>query len=197
MADDLETLIYSLSDRQKAAFAGLVCERLLPQYAAFCQATGWGSPAVYERGVELLYNSSLGEFHAAEATALLEKLELVTPGLRDFSSPLTAYAVDAGIALHEALQFLSDKQEVHVSNCATATLDSVETFVQEYRGLSPNGRGFAAALATDPFLQAELARQHRLLDALLSIHEFDAASIHQLRRLNGSGSIVDVARLPL
>ncbi|RTQ50749.1 DUF416 family protein [Hymenobacter gummosus] len=196
MADDLETLIYSLSDRQKAVFAGLVCERLLPQYEAFCRAVSWGSPAVYERGVELLYNSALGEFHAAEAAALLEKLELVTPGLQEFDSPLTSYAVDACIALHEALQFLTDKQETHISHCATATLDSVEAFVQHYRQLNPDQRGFEAAVAADPFMQAEAARQHRLLDALLSIHEFDAASIHQLRRLNGRGGIVDLARLP-
>ncbi|GAB3831730.1 DUF416 family protein [Hymenobacter jeollabukensis] len=196
MADDLETQIYSLSDRQKAVFAGLICERLLPQYEAFCQVENWGSPAVYERGVELLYNSGLGEFHAAEATALLEKLDFVTPGLQEFRGPLTAYALDACISLHEALQFLADKQESHISHCATATLDSVEMFVQEYRQLNPDQRGFEAAVAADPFMQAETARQHRLLDALLSIHEFDAASIHQLRRLNGSGSIVDLTRLP-
>lgn len=196
MAEDLETQIYSLSDRQKAVFAGLVCERLLPQYEAFCRAENWGSPAVYERGVELLYNSGLGEFHAAEATVLLEKLDFVTPGLQEFGGPLTTYALDACIALHEALQFLADKQETHISNCATATLDSVETFVQEYRQLDPDQRGFAAAVAADPFMQAETARQHRLLEALLSIHEFDAASIHQLRRLNGSGGIVDLALLP-
>ena len=196
MADDLETLIYSLSDRQKAVFAGLNCERLLPQYEAFCRAENWGSPAVYERGVELLYNSGLGEFHAPEAAALLEKLDFVTPGLQEFSSPLTSYALDACIALHEALQFLTDKQETHVSNCATATLDSVELFVEAYRQLNPEQRGFEAAVAADSFMQAEVARQHRLLEALLSIHEFDAAGIHQLRRLNGSGSIVDLARLP-
>lgn len=196
MADDLETLLYSLSDRQKAVFAGLICERLLPQYDAFCRAAGWGSPAVYERGVELLYNSALGEFHAAEAAALLEKLAFVTPALGDFRTPLTAFALDAGIALHEALQFLTDKQEAHISYCATATLDSVEMFVQEYRGLSSEQRGFAAALAADPFMQAERTRQHHLIEALLSIHEFDAASIHQLRRLNGSGSIVDLAQVP-
>ena len=196
MAEDLETQIYSLSDRQKAVFAGLICERLLPQYEAFCRAENWGSPAVYERGVELLYNSGLGEFHATEAAALLEKLDFVTPGLLEFKGQLTTYAVDACIALHEALKFLADKQETHVSNCATATLDSVELFVQDYRQLSPDQRGFEAAVAADPFMQAEAARQHRLIEALLSIHEFDAASIHQLRRLNGSGSIVDLALLP-
>jgi uncharacterized protein YjaG (DUF416 family) len=196
MAEDLETLIYSLSDRQKAAFAGLICERLLPQYAAFCQAAGWGSPAVYERGVELLYNSALGELLKAEAGALLEKLDFVTPGLDEFASPLTAYGLDACIALHEALQFLTDQQETHVSNCATAALDSVEMYVQEYRGLAADLRGLAAALATDPFMQAERARQHRLIEALLSIHEFDAPGIHRLRRLNGPGGIIDVTRLP-
>ncbi|OON67439.1 DUF416 family protein [Hymenobacter sp. CRA2] len=196
MADDSATLIYSLSDRQKAAFAGLVCERLLPQYEAFCRAVSWGSPAVYERGVELLYNSALGEFFAEEAAALLEKLDFVTPGLTDFSTPLTPYAVDACIALHEALQFLVDKQESHISHCATATVDSVEMFVEEYRQLPSLQRGQTAIIAADPFMQAELARQHRLIEALLSIHEFDAASIHQLRRLNGSGGIVDLTRLP-
>ncbi|GAB2957626.1 hypothetical protein GCM10027048_25300 [Hymenobacter coalescens] len=196
MADDLDTLIYSLSDKQKAVFAGLLCERLLPQYEAFCQAVGWGSPAVYERGVELLYNSGLGEFHRSEAASLLEKLELVTPALAEFDHPLTSFALDACIALHEALQFLVDQQETHISNGATATLDSVELFVQEYRRLSPDQRGFDATVAADMFMQAEKARQHRLLDALLSVHEFDAASIHALRRLNGSGGIIDVARLP-
>jgi uncharacterized protein YjaG (DUF416 family) len=196
MADDLETQIYSLSDRQKSVFAGLICERLLPQYEAFCRAENWGSPAVYERGVELLYNSGLGEFHAAEATELLEKLDFVTPGLQEFDSHLTSYAVDACIALHEALQFLADKQETHISNCATATLDSVEMFVEAYRQLNSNQRGFEAAVAADPFMQAEVARQHRLLEALLSIHAFEAASIHQLRRLNGSGSIIDLMQVP-
>ncbi|WP_400192130.1 DUF416 family protein [Hymenobacter sp. B81] len=196
MADDIETLIYSLSDKQRAAFAGLICERLLPQYEAFAKTTGWGSPAVYERGVELLYNSSLGEFYRAEAATLLEKLELVTPGLQEFPSPATVYAVDACIALHEALQFLTDKQESHISHCATAAADSVEQFVQEYRQLEPSRRDLEIVVAADPFMRAELARQHRLLAALLSQHDFDAVFIHQLRQLNGSGSIIDLARIP-
>jgi uncharacterized protein YjaG (DUF416 family) len=195
MQEDIDAQIYSLSDKQKVVFAGLLCERLHPQYAAFCQAVSWGSPAVYERGIELLYNSGLGEFYQQEAAALLEKLELVTPTFGEFDSQLTSYALDACIALSEALHFLTDKQESHIVNCATATTDSVEIFVQHYLNLDPDQRGAEALVAADPFMQAEKTRQHRLLEALLSIHEFDAASIHQLRRLNGSGSIIDVARL--
>ncbi|KAA9332155.1 DUF416 family protein [Hymenobacter busanensis] len=195
MQDDIETQITGLSDKQKAVFAGLVCERLLPQYEAFCKAANWGSPAVYERGLEILYNSSLGEFHRAEAAALLEKLELVQPGLTDFTTPLTAYALDACIALEEALQFLIDKQESHLHNCATAATDSVEAFVQEYRSLSSDRRDAHAIVAADAFMQAELARQHRLLDALLALPDFDSADIHALRRLNGAGGIIDAAWL--
>ncbi|GAA4372481.1 DUF416 family protein [Hymenobacter koreensis] len=196
MRDDIETQIIGLSDRQKAVFAGLVCERLYPQYQAFCEAESWGSPVVYERGVELLYNSGLGEFHKQEAASLLEKLELVTPALNASKSPLTSYAVDACIALNEALQFLTDKLESHLHNCATAAMDSVDMFVQDYQNLSPSRRGLEAVVAADPFMQAEKARQHRLLEALLTLHDFDATSIHQLRRLNGSGGIIDVDLLP-
>ncbi|AYA37284.1 DUF416 family protein [Hymenobacter oligotrophus] len=196
MAEHIHAQIISLSDNQKAVFAGLVCERLYPQYEAFCRATNWGSPAVYERGIELLYNSGLGAFHSQEATSLLEKLALVTPALSDFASGLTPFALDACIALEEALRFLTDKQESHMLHCATAAADSVEAFAQEHQGLDPNRRDFEAAVAANPYLQAEIARQHRLTEALLSIHEFDAASIHQLRRLNGSGSIIELARIP-
>jgi uncharacterized protein YjaG (DUF416 family) len=196
MQDDLTTQILSLSDNQKSIFAGLICERLYPQYDTFCQAVNWGSPAVYERGIELLYNSALGEFHRQEAASLLEKLELVTPSLQDFRLNLTPFALDACVALEQALLFLTDKLETRITNCATAATDSVELFVEEYLQLDPDRRGFEMTIAADPFLQAELARQHRLLEALLSVHEFDVASITALRRLNGSGSIMDLQRLP-
>lgn len=196
MAEDLETQIYSLSDRQKAVFAGLVCERLLPQYEAFVKAAGWGSPVVCERVVELLYNSALLEFVPQEAEALLEKLELVMPDLDEFEQTLASYALDACSALEQGLMFLIDKDETHIQYCATAARDSIDMFVQDLLDLDPNRRDLDAIIDAHPFMQAEVARQHRLIEALLSIHEFDAAGIHQLRRLNGSGSIVDLSLIP-
>ena len=193
--EDIDTLIFSLSDRQKAAFGALVCERLLPQYRAFCEAANWGSLAVYQEGLVLLYSSAVDEFDIPAATALLEKLAAVSPAFGQYQSLALPYAIDACVALGEALQFLTDKQESHVSNCATAATESVSQFVSDYLGLDPDSRTFAAAMAADPFMLAETARQRRLLEALLQRHEFDGASIQQLRQLNGTGSIIDLARL--
>ncbi len=195
MEDDIETLILSLSDRQKAVFAGLVCERLLPQYAAFCAAVQWGSPAVFQQGVELLYNSADGVFDQEQATALLDKFKDIAPDLDEFDGHLPSYALDACVALDEALQFLTDKHEAHIINCATAATDTIDMFVQEYQDLEPSRRDLDAVIAADPFMLAEQARQRRILEALLSVNEFDNAAIQRLRQLNGTGAIIDLALL--
>lgn len=191
----MEELVLSLSDKQKAIFGALLCERLRPQYQAFCAATQWGSPAVYQEGVILLYTCGAGSFDIPTAQDLLAQLTAVTPFLHEFDHAATPFAVDACVALEQGLLFLTDKDERHLVAAATAATESVELFIQAYSGLPPNGRAWERTLAANPFMLAEQTRQLRVLHALLSLNEFDSATIQQLRQLNGAGGIIDLALL--
>ena len=191
----LETLLYSLSNKQQAAFAALTCEKLLPQYQAFCQAADWGSPAVFVSGIELLYDVALYGFPQPQAAAVRAKLALATPALGEFSADATPYALDACSALEQALLFLEDKQEIHLSYCATAATDTVEMFVQEQLALDPDHRDSSKRIATHPLMQTELARQARVMEALLRIELLSPPEIRALRQVNGPDNLIELVPL--
>jgi uncharacterized protein YjaG (DUF416 family) len=195
MRDDIEQLIHNLSDQQKAAFAGFTCEKLYPQYAAFCRATGWGSPVVFERGTALLLQAARQDIPADIVRPWLERLQQVMPNLAEFENPLTPYALDACSALEQALLFLLDRQEMHLVYCATAATDTVEMFVQEQLQLDPNQRNLDAVVDASPFMQHELARQRRIAEALLSLWDIEEEHLAQLRQLNGREAIIELSLL--
>jgi uncharacterized protein YjaG (DUF416 family) len=195
MRDDIEQLIHHLSDRQKAAFAGFTCEKLYPQYVAFCQAANWGSPVVFERGVALLFQAAQQDIPADIVRAWLERLEQVAPDAAKFQVALAPYALDACIALEQALLFLLNKQEAYLLYSTTAATDAVDMFVQESLDLDPNQRNLDAVIDASPFMQRELARQRRVAEALLSLWELDDEQIAELRQFNGTEGIIDLSLL--
>jgi uncharacterized protein YjaG (DUF416 family) len=117
------------------------------------------------------------------------------PDLDDFTGTAPSHALDACVALVEAITFLSNCNSEHIINCSTAATDTVDMHVQIVHDLDQNGSDLDAIINSDILMIKELGRQTRLAKALKLIGQFTIESISQVRKLNGSEEIIDLLTL--
>jgi uncharacterized protein len=86
----------------RVAFAALCCERLLPAYAGFAQATGWGDAGVLGQALDRVWAAidSGQAISGEEARELVKRCLQLVPHLDDpFDTDLAAAAQNAAIAV--------------------------------------------------------------------------------------------------
>jgi uncharacterized protein YjaG (DUF416 family) len=114
-----------LAPRQRAAFAALAAERLLPHYRSFHAVTQFGTPAPLERGIELVWQVIDGHpVTREELEAAVTACEAVTPDTEDFETPLVSRALDAASASAAALQACLDDAIRHAVDAAEAAWEA-------------------------------------------------------------------------
>jgi uncharacterized protein YjaG (DUF416 family) len=97
-----------LSERHRVAYASACAERLLPLYAWFHGTESWGDPAVLERGISLAWNCVKGQAEEKAIRDAIAASEEVTPDTEDFTSGLVSRALDAAVAVAQALETCLD-----------------------------------------------------------------------------------------
>ena len=114
-----------LETRAQAAFVALCAERLLPYYRWFWNLERWGN---YERLAEALgavWQYVEGQPVAREAyERLIRECRALTPDTEDFDSPLTPRAMDASVAVVQALRMCIEPSERRAAEVAELAVDA-------------------------------------------------------------------------
>jgi uncharacterized protein len=124
----------------RVSFAALCCERLLPAYAGFAQATGWGDPGVLRQALDRAWAAiDSGQAIAGEeARALVRRCEQQVPHLDDpFDTDLAAPAQNAAIAVVETVECACDGDPRRAEGVGDLSLDAFEAYVDLSEGQGP------------------------------------------------------------
>ena len=92
-----------LESWQHVTFMACLCERMYPNYAVFCQQTGFGEALVYRRLVDLIWETLTIKDAKVNFDSQLEKLEEAIPVADDYDLYGVYPAIDACVALSELI----------------------------------------------------------------------------------------------
>lgn len=119
-----------LTYEKQLLFAINTSKKLFVDYQAFSVENQWGDPDV------LLYAISVAEaallekgYNTSEVNNLLSKINDITPDTEDFGN--TSYALNAGAAVYETLEFLVNRNLQHLYNIGFYLTDTVYFRIQE------------------------------------------------------------------
>ena len=88
-----------LESWQHVTFMACLCERMYPNYAMFCQQTGFGDGQIYRRILDLIWETLTVKDAKVNFDSQLEKFEEAIPSADDFDLYGVYPAIDACVAL--------------------------------------------------------------------------------------------------
>jgi uncharacterized protein YjaG (DUF416 family) len=192
VAKEIGPLLTSLTRQGKLAFGYSVAMRMQPQYQVFHDREGWGDPAVINACLDVIHDNLVGTPSTTNIELLLEQLEAVIPDLDEHESYLASYAMDAGCAIHSALEYLLKSQDEQIINVAIFGRDTIDMYVQELHDLSPNDPALEEKIATDSYMVDEVDRQLTTLQRLQGVVVLDEEILNEL----AAGKMIDLDLLP-
>lgn len=171
-----------LDSRRQLAFGAACCERLLPNYNAFQEDTGWGSIRPIQDALNLVWSSVGGQQPGfGEVKHVLNECESVGPDSDDFESLYTGFAQDTCFAVCSLLDYLLNSNPERVVQAATYATDSVDLFVQELENMVPNDPELEQKILAHPLMQRELAQQEKELQMIEQASSLNPEFLKRLR----------------
>ena len=115
-----------LESWQHVTFMACLCERMFPNYWAFCQQTEFADPALYRRILDLVWESLTVKDAKINFDSQLEKLEAAIPDGEAFEVYGVYPAIDACVALSETLHaMLSGETLEHAIEVSRTSITTV------------------------------------------------------------------------
>lgn len=171
-----------MRDQQQLAFGASCCTRLLPNYLAFLNDTGWGDIKPLRESLALVWAFLEGQAYSAETVKQLTALcEVATPDSDDFTSLYVSFAQDACFSICGLLDFLLGSDAGKIVQAATYATDSVDLYVQEIENMDPNSPDLERRILAHPLMQRELQKQRENLESIAQAPILDASFLTQLR----------------
>lgn len=171
-----------LDSRRQLAFGAACCERLLPNYKAFQEDTGWGSISPIQDALNLVWSFVSGQQPSfGDVKYVLDECESVGPDSDDFESLRTGFAQDACFAVCSLLDYLLNSNPERIVQAATYATDSVDLFVQELEKMAPNDPELEQKILAHPLMQRELAQQEKELQMIEQASSLSPKFLKQLR----------------
>lgn len=159
-------------------FMASLCERMYPNYAMFCQRTGFGDAALYRRILDLIWETETVKDAKVNFDSQLEKLEEAIPVADDYDLYGVYPAIDACVALselvHSRLSGETLEHAIEVSKCSITTVAMLE-MTQAGREMSDD------ELRENPAVEQEWDIQWEIFRLLAACEERDIELIKGLR----------------
>ena len=133
---EIKKQIEFLSYERRLEFAILIAKRLYFDYQKFSEVYNWGDPDLLMDGINICQQSLSYFIDNNQINELLLKIDLIRPDMDDFGDELGSYALNASTAVYESLQFLIDKDQVHIYNITTYYTDTIYFRIQENQQLT-------------------------------------------------------------
>jgi uncharacterized protein YjaG (DUF416 family) len=78
------------------------------------------------------------------------KCEKIIPDTENFESPLTSAALDAAVAVTNALEYCLDNEDKKIDEVATVARDTVDLYIQDRDNLDYQDPNFEEKISNDP-----------------------------------------------
>jgi uncharacterized protein YjaG (DUF416 family) len=163
-SEALKERLSRLDSGRQLAFGAACCERLLPNYLAFQQDTGWGDVHPVRDALESVWASIRDEVLShQEIKNITAFCESAVPDSEAFKSLYVTSAQDACFAVCCLLDFLLESDVNKIVQAATYAIDSVDLYVQEIENMPPNDPKLEPKILAHHLMQRELAQQEENL----------------------------------
>ncbi|MER0128251.1 YjaG family protein [Franconibacter daqui] len=167
-----------LESWQHVTFMASLCERMYPNYAMFCQQTGFGDAAVYRRILDLIWETLTVKDAKVNFDSQLEKLEEAIPSADDYDIYGVYPAIDACVALSELLHSrLSGETLEHAIEVSKTSITTVATLEMTQAGREMTDD----ELKANPAVEQEWDIQWEIFRLLAACEERDVELIKGLR----------------
>ncbi|HEV7333648.1 MAG TPA: DUF416 family protein [Flavisolibacter sp.] len=123
--------VYSLTYEEGLSLAVEVCKRLYFDYERFVSEVSWGDKDLLMDAIQLCEQEKSHSVDKNIVEDMLTKVDAVTPDTEDFGSYLGSYALNAAASVYETLQFIIDRDLVHVYNIGTYLTDTIDFKIDE------------------------------------------------------------------
>jgi uncharacterized protein YjaG (DUF416 family) len=158
-ATSLNQQIRDLPRRMQLAFAATLCERMLPNYQLFSDATEFGDAAVLRNCLNAIWDASRKTKPAINAERWQTKLDACMPDPEQFDIFGVGPAIDAVASLAALIDGLNESDypaAVEISRVSRSCVKQYLLFSE----------GEDVALKDHPLMQYEFALQEELVDFL-------------------------------
>ncbi|ARJ42151.1 hypothetical protein B1H58_09065 [Pantoea alhagi] len=167
-----------LESWQHVTFMACLCERLYPNYWAFCQQTQFADAQLYRRILDLIWESLTVKDAKINFDSQLEKLEEAIPLADDFEVYGVYPAIDACVALSELLHSrLSGETLVHAIEVSETSITTVAMLEMTHAGREMTDEELGAL----PAIEEEWDEQWEIFRLLAACEERDLDLIKGLR----------------
>ncbi len=122
--------IRELNYLQKAVLGAAIIERMLPNYALFSEATGFGDQQVLRNALNLIWEKILIPKSKIGLEKLVEKVEPNVPELSEFDMFGTYPAIDVATAILTMLHGLMAKEEQEFVSIAKISQAAVAKYIE-------------------------------------------------------------------
>ncbi|HYH16724.1 MAG TPA: DUF416 family protein, partial [Flavisolibacter sp.] len=86
--------------------------------------------------IQFCEKAKQGVIDVNKVKTMLAKVEAITPDTEDFGDYLGSYALNAAASVYNTLQFILDKDQLHIYNIGTYLTDTVDFKVHEKEELT-------------------------------------------------------------
>lgn len=167
-----------LESWQHVTFMASLCERMYPNYQAFCLETGFGEPQIYRRILDLIWETLVVKDAKVNFDSQLEKLEEAIPSSDDYDIYGVYPAIDACIALGELIHSrLSGETLSHAVAVSEASIRTVAMLEMTQAGKEMTDE----ELKVIPAVEEEWDIQWEIFRLLADCEERDLELIKGLR----------------
>ncbi|MBU9811335.1 YjaG family protein [Rahnella sp. C60] len=167
-----------LESWQHVTFMASLCERMYPNYQAFCLETGFGEAQLYRRILDLIWETLVVKDAKVNFDSQLEKLEEAVPSSDDYDIYGVYPAIDACIALGELIHSrLSGETLSHAVAVSEASIRTVAMLEMTQAGREMTDE----ELKVIPAVEEEWDIQWEIFRLLADCEERDLELIKGLR----------------
>jgi hypothetical protein len=161
----------ALPPKLRAAFALLCAERALAGYVGFCERAGTGNGEALRSILDRVWQDLGGlTMVDEELQASFERaMSLIPSEDQGLGAHEQAYAEDAAAAVAYAVRSRKRGDPQDAAWAARRTYEALDSFVINHHGISPDSFGGDERILSHPIIQAELRRQKRDLNELLTM----------------------------
>ncbi|EJP4075327.1 YjaG family protein [Atlantibacter sp.] len=174
---------------QHVTFMASLCERMYPNYAIFCQQTGYGDAHLYRRILDLIWETLTVKDAKVNFDSQLDKLEEAIPAADDYDIYGVYPAIDACVALSELVHSrLSGETLEHTIEVSKASITTVAMLEMSQAGREMTDD----ELKINPAVEQEWDIQWEIFRLLADCKERDIELIKGLRadlREDGTSNI--------
>ena len=189
--DLLTAELAKLPSLHQVAFAASCCERLLPNYLAFCTMEQWGKPVFLKQMLGTIWDYLEGQtFDSQQLSEWTTIIREVIPHTEDFFSLFVSVALRAATSIIYTLDCCLDRETNKVGMIADYAIGTLYQYLVCINDPETEGHidddNLYKYVMDAPLMQAELKKQQDDLQLLHSQQELTTPFLRQMRHASSN-----------